>query len=325
LLASAEKKEKHMKRQILVPLDGSALSETILPHVVTLSRLTSCELVLLRCMASPHLIEPISGAAVPVTASYEAWQAEIIEGRDYLNDVAGHLRSKGIIAQVALSEEEPATAIVACAKDPGIALIAMATHGRSGLRRWVFGSVAERVLHAAPKPLFLVRPTDSEHIKQAPPIPEHHAVYHKIVLPLDGSMFAEQALGWAQALASASGATLCLTTVVPGNHNYRTAAEKEGGLPVAAAVERAEVDHLSSYLKETSNRLRTAGLSVEGSLTEGRPAEVILHTAEETQADLIIMATHGRSGLELMWLGSVAQKVVQGATTPVLLVRAKEQ
>jgi hypothetical protein len=81
---------------------------------------------------------------------------------------------------------------------------------------------------------------------------------------------------------------------------------------------------LSRYLTNTAERLRAEGLNVRTELVHGHPAEMVLLTADRLHADLIVMATHGRSGVQRLWLGSVAQKLVQGSKLPVLLMRPVE-
>ena len=217
-----------------------------------------------------------------------------------------------------LAAGDVASAIVARAeRDPHTSMIAMATHGRSGLGRWVLGSVAEKVLEAAPKPLLLVRA--SAHAAAST-----NVSYRTIVVPLDGSPFAEQALGQAQAIAAATGAALALVAVVPLLDDAALA--EVGVVPSQASAERqAEIEQLSRYLPGVAARLEAEGFTVRPHVVGGAPAEEILHASAAEHADLIVMATHGHTGVQRLWLGSVATKVVRSADRSVLLVRAHEQ
>ena len=312
-----------MKKQILVSLDGSELAEAILPHAATIARLTSCELVLLRSVAPYMVVQPLVG---PVAAP-DVLDNEVDEARDYLETIATRLRADGLGVHTHVVSEYAANAICAYAEDnPAVQMIAIATHGRSGLRRLVFGSVAEHVLHSCTKPLLLIRPSSIDHPDQATDgaSPFNLELYRSIAVPLDGSPFAEQALGWALALASAVDASLMLITAVP-SEEYMVAAEEAGGVPMEAAVEHAEAEQLSQYLKDITRRLRASGRTVANCLVEGDPAESILKVVEQDKLDIIVMSTHGRSGWQRFWMGSVAEKVLHGATTPVLLVRATEK
>jgi nucleotide-binding universal stress UspA family protein len=308
-----------MQRQILVPLDGSALAETVLPHAVRLAYATHSSLLLLRVVPIPALVDPLSGAIPASSGAYDSWEADSAEARAYLGGVIERLQDEHLTIRTDVIEGDPATAIVAYARARAEGLmLAMATHGRSGLGRWVFGSVAERVLHATPVPLLLVRPP-------APGLPvqvELAAPYRQILVPLDGSEVAEQALDPARQLAVALDATLLLAGVVPVRDDRAAAA---GGVaaPHLSAAQHEDSARLDHYLKTTAAGLTTGGLRVETQVLYGHPAEALLRDAEYSDADLLVMATHGRSGLQQLWLGSVALKVVQGTRRPVLLVRAQ--
>jgi nucleotide-binding universal stress UspA family protein len=302
-----------MKRQVLVPLDGSPLAESILPHAVTLARLTSCGITLLRAAPPPVTIEPIGGSLAPYSGGWDLWDHEAAEASDYLCRVSDLLRETGLTLDMQVVEEQPADAIISCAQDPNVSLVAMATHGRVGWGSLLLGSVAESVLHTAPRPLLLARPTKGERTLQAPlaALPSEGGVYRTVVVPLDGSPFAEHALGWAQALALEAGATLLLVSVVNGR----------GARPIADKLPT----RIDCYLHETAARLQAEGLEVQSQVVQGDPAEKILRASSEASADLIVMSTHGRSALQRLWLGSVAMEVVRHATLPVLLIRPRER
>src|SRR4051812_25484540 len=214
-----------MQTKIVVPLDGSPLSEAVLPQAKLLARATGSTLILLRVAAPPLLTEPlVSSLPAPViTLPTQQQDAEIAQ--PYLEETARQLDAEGFAVRTVLLEGDPAAAIVLFAgREPNVLLIAMATHGRSGLGRWLFGSIAEKVLQAAPVPLLLVRPCP-----EAPITPRPHS-YKTILVPVDGSVFAEQALDQACALASTTGASLLLVSAVPALED--AAAEATGAIPV---------------------------------------------------------------------------------------------
>ena len=307
-----------MQSKILVPLDGSPLAETVLPRAAAWARATS-GVVLLTRVSAPAMVAPPTAWTIPTPlVGYEDTLHDMDLARDYLTDVALRLTTAGVEVETTGLDGDPAAAIVAYAEDhPEVTLIAMATHGRSGLSRWVLGSVAEKVLHAAPVPLLLVRPDST-----AEPAAQQTGI-GTILVPLDGSIFAEQALESAYGVAHATGAALLLVSALPVPDDM---AATDAGLtpaPVPAQYQ-AEVAQLTAYLEGQAQRLRLAGIVVETQIVSGRPADAILRAGAEAHADLIVMATHGRSGLQRLWLGSVAMKVVQGAILPVLMVRARE-
>ena len=305
-----------MERQILVPLDGSALSETVLPHAITMARATSSALALLRVVPNLGTIERRAWPGGSAVTEPRGPEREFQLARAYLREIAAHLRGDGLEVSTHILEGNPAAEIIDYSRnDATVAMVAMATHGRSGIGRWVFGSVAEKVLHAATKPLLLV------HSPAAPARVLPRVAYHTILVPLDGSTFADQALGLAQEMAQDTQAHLLLVAVVPPGEDPDVA--EAGVVPLwvleehhgaTCAVEQALVDNVQ--------RLATLGLDVRMKIAHGRPAEEILKVATHEQADLIVMATHGRSGLARLWMGSVASKVVQSTTGAVLLLRA---
>ncbi len=302
-----------MQPQILVPLDGSPLAEAILPHAATLARATGSGLTLLRLVPTMVVLNPIAGMVPATVFDYEAQRASEDAVRDYLHTVAAQLAAPDLPVQTLWSTGDPATAIVAwAAQDPPGRRIAMTTHGRSGLGRWVFGSVAEKVLQGAPAPLLLVRVQEDEAIRRLPARP-----YRVLLVPLDGSALAERALAQAVPLAQATGATLQLVSIVTGLDD-----DLEAEPDTAPATPDVAISHMQDYLASVVARLQPDGVTARAHVIHGHPVDGILRTADNTEADLIVMATHGRGGLQRLWLGSVALKVTQSAGRPVLLVRA---
>jgi nucleotide-binding universal stress UspA family protein len=250
-------------------------------------------------------------------------EAEIT--RAYLEHVAARVQATGVAVRTDVLDGDPATRILARAdRSPGTDLIAMATHGRSGLDRWIFGSVAEKVLHATPIPLLLVRGTTPS--EDCEPVN-----YRTILVALDSSRFAEQALDEAKPVAAATGATLVLMSAIEAPPPELmdlsdTSCAEAGIIPLWTLADRqAEVERITSYLAQMEVRLTREGLQVRRELAYGKPADAILTVAHEQQADLLVLATHGRTGMERLWLGSVALSVLHGAERPVLLVRATER
>jgi nucleotide-binding universal stress UspA family protein len=154
-------------------------------------------------------------------------------------------------------------------------------------------------------------------------------MYERIIVPLDGSVVAEQVLPHVQALAREFGSTVILlrATTPPGDVTPAAAAGPTivSGPPLdTTAIVEAEVHAASVYLEATADSVRSAGLRVECVQQDGTAARVVLEQARERGADLIAMTTHGRDGLSRLALGSVADAVVRGAPCPVLLVRGTE-
>lgn len=314
---------------IVVPLDGSELAAQVLPYVRTLAPLLDARVHLLRVV--PETLPGGSESWTQVLISvYGVPESEAVrrdrhdevmeelhqQAQAYLDAQAQTLRGAGIEVTSEVRTGSPAETIVevAAAHIPGV-LIAMATHGYSGLRRWALGSVADKVIHATDAPVMLVR-------GQAQPVVRPP---RRILTPLDGSGLSRQALPLASEIARAARAELILLrAVVPMIEAYI-------GAPVLGRplVENSEtLNALHEYaldeLKAEAASLRAEVPHVLTRAIIGYPAEVIIDEAREMDVDLIVMATHGYSGLRRWALGSVADKVLHATTTPLILVRAGE-
>jgi nucleotide-binding universal stress UspA family protein len=189
-------------------------------------------------------------------------------------------------------------------------LIAITTHGRGGLDRWAMGSVADRLAHMSRTPLLLFRPLAGEAVERAP--------LSSVMLPLDGSDLAEAALPFATALAKTMGLQVVLTRIappvfaMPRGQNPEHVSQAEGWLRQSA----------HEYLKTIQEQFNTEGLDATVDIEAGDPAQAIVEKAASRPGTLIVMTTHGRSGLGRWLLGSVADKIVRSGAAPVLLLRS---
>ena len=192
----------------------------------------------------------------------------------------------------------------------------MATHGRGSMSRFWLGSVADKLVRSLPLPILLVLPQE-----QASDLALDRVLQH-ILVPLDGSELAEQALGPAVALGSLMVADYVLVRVVdPLEPAGRDA---QGFLISGLAPEGLQrlQEEAAAYLERTAEHLRARSLQVfTRVLINSQAAEAILQEAGTPPIDLIALETHGRGGLARLLLGSVADKVVRGTPTPVLVHR----
>jgi nucleotide-binding universal stress UspA family protein len=321
-----------MYRTILVPLDGSPFSERALSVATALSRTTGGKLVLVRAASASALpgahsadlqgrqiqkedlfISADAGGAGRPAAQIRA----IEEAERYLEGIAGRLAERGFQAKIAVPYAAAAEGILTEIDVQRADLVVMCTHGRSGLGRWIYGSVAEEMLAHSPMPVLLVRPTG------APVTLSPEPGQSRLLVPLDGSAFAEAALSHAATLAQALGGSILLVYAVappvrPYNELMAIPADIDKAFDELIGEERERAQH---YLAGVGEHLLQDGLSVETVVCNGAPADTILEQAVATSARLIIMATHGRTGLKQLLLGSVAHEVVHRALLPVLLVR----
>jgi nucleotide-binding universal stress UspA family protein len=298
-----------MYQKILVPLDGSQVAERVLPYARSLAAVAGLDVELLHAV-DPEIVatysDPNHGRYVDIV---KATLKE--EGLRYLHGVA---RSFAATSKVDCAAEfgAPADLIVSQAGRPGT-LITMATHGRSGLRRWLLGSVAEKVIQTAANPLLLVRASDET--KTAPP------AFKTVIVPLDGSVRSEQALPHACEMAGRLDLEVILLRVytIPV---MGFAAEDYYTPSLEQILEKAK-EEARSYIDEKAAELKRAGIKrVSARFLEGESADQIIELARKSPGSLIAMSTHGRSGIERLVLGSVTSRVVRHSGEPVLVVRA---
>jgi nucleotide-binding universal stress UspA family protein len=296
-----------MYTRILVPLDGSQLAEQVLSYVKLLAQGMKCHTELLQVIEySPAPTHPRQ-----VIANLTA------EAQTYLKKTAASLKGSGLTASSLVHHGDPASDIVAEAESEPGTLIAMATHGRSGLARWMVGSVTDKVLHAAANPLLVVRAHEQEAT-----IAE--AKLENIIVPLDESPLSEEALPHAVYLARTMGLRIILLRVTPAAGDYYRNMEYVPGNfeDFAQFIDGQAME----YLHKLGRKLRDEGLSlVEERLLHGHPAAAIVDLARETPHSLVAMTTHGRSGVGRWLLGSVADRVVRHSVGPVLMVRPAEE
>lgn len=299
-----------MFKKILVPLDGSPMAEMALQPAAVLAAAAQGELILLRSTKPVYTVMP------EFAGEYEwSWPAESFDeahhaAERYLEDVGQHITRPGLSLDTRVMDGDEAGAIIGLSEAEDVDLVVMTSHGRSGARRRLLGSVTERVLHHASCPVLVVRA----------PMP-----VDQIVITLDGSKLAEKALGPGLFLAQAFGAEATLLRVNPialaGDFDYgaQVAGQAEE-IVHAAAREQAE-----AYLAYAARRLVHAGLDVEQKVLEGPVVDSILDYIETAGVDLLVMTTHGRSGLKRWVYGSVTSKVRNGSRCSMLIIRPPQE
>ena len=291
-------------RTILVPLDGSALSERALPVAVQLAEATKAHLVLVEAAQAIGLGGP----------QFDAQQQALTEkALTYLQEKADSITELGIDVSISAPMESAAEAIVLELDLQNADLIVMSTHGRSGPGRWIFGSVTEAVLARSPVPVVVVSAQGALPTSVVPP------VQPRLVVPLDGSAFAEAALPYASALAQAMKAMLILIRLVPPQPAFTPERLVQPGL--LAEMIALEEEEARGYLKDVAARLRADGLAVETRVRSNAPAAAIIQESDVEDASLIVMTTHGRTGLQQALYGSVALNVLRHGQRPVCLIR----
>ena len=297
-----------MLKTILVPLDGSELAERALDVATGVSIPTGAQLVLIRAVTT-H--------ALPGADQRAAETRGLLEAEAYLTEQANRLAARGFRVQIATPYGESAASWIV--EEAGLRqadLIVMSTHGRTGPGHLLLGSVAESVVAHSPIPVLLDR---AWHWLQRELLLEDQP---RLLVPLDGSPFGEAALGMAAGLADDLGAELVLLRVEPGPPGVLRA---DDGTVLAYVDQLEETERLEGldYLEQVKHHVQASAPAVDVRLLVrfGPPAARIAEAAAATRAALVVMATHGRTGLRRAVLGSVAGRVLHEGTTPLVLVR----
>lgn len=298
-----------MYEKILVPLDGSKLAERILPYARTLAK---------RLKIPAELLTVIH----PETAKLFSDPAH---GR-YIDTVEADMQQNGIVYLGSIARTFPDPKNVACTARVGHAaeviadqasatrtLIAMSTHGRGGVQRWLLGSVADKILHATKNDLLLVRPNKAGEISLM-------ATLDTVVLPLDGSALADKAVRGVVELAKAMNLAVILLRVFspPVSAYYGS----DAYVPDIQQLTVPLREEAKRFLDERRERLQAEGLKdVSTVLLEGDASAQIIDYAANTPNNLVAMCTHGRSGIGRWIMGSVTERVVRHSGDPVLIIR----
>jgi nucleotide-binding universal stress UspA family protein len=296
-----------MFKKILVPLDGSVLAESALPAAASLAKTLGSAVTLF------HVIEQNAPGAVHkdrhLTESSEAQQYLRAVSEKYFHDLSG------IDQHVHTSEvKDVAASICSHAAEFGTDLIVMCTHGHGGVREMLFGSIAQKVIARGVSPVFLVRPSE----RSEPP----QFSLDRILLPLDSESIHDDVFPFATGLADAYKAELALLTVIPtfGTLTGEQAAASSLLPNTTAALldihEQTTREHLEEHLKEFQEQ----GLKVVAAIARGDPASEVAAAAMRWKADLLILATHRKAGIDAFWARSVAPNIARSTRLPLLLL-----
>lgn len=278
-----------MIAKILIPLDGSDLSESALPCALQLAHRHHAESALLQVV--PHLGELAPGLLPELVP--ELQQKAVNRARNYLENRA--CRFSPLVVSTLTRLGSPREEIPAVAQRCQSDLIVMASHGRDGAEHWLLGSVAEGVLRQAPCPVLLVRP-------MAPPA----SSFRHILVPVDGSEASLAVLKSLPDFLATDGKVTLLQS--SGVLLYPNVSSK-------SQVVQAHLQLLESSLK----RISVPGVRLEVVVLEGNPVDDILSWSQANDCDLIAMSSHGRTGFRRLWLGSVSEKVARHANCDVLI------
>jgi nucleotide-binding universal stress UspA family protein len=284
---------------VVVPLDGSELSERAITYGSAIAERTGAPLLLV------HICR--AGADEP----------EMVESRNYLRQVAARLPGR---VQFESDRGRAGESIISLAHEVSEPIIVMSTHGRGGIRRWMTGSVADEVVRGAGVPVVLVR-GDQE-------LPEGSSLtIRSILLPVDGSTYGESAISYAIEIAKTFGSTIHLLRVVDTPSAYAMLSrhmEAAATGDVLDEIISSMRQEASEYVDRIASEIREHDVEVKTVILEGYPGEQVIEHERRGYFQLVVMATAGRSGVSRIVFGSVAERVLKLGRSPVMMVRPLE-
>lgn len=297
--------EKTRMNRIIIPLDGSELSERAIGLGQGLARAYGAVLELTTVLTEPVLLDLLPSLLLPDRSAAEQYLAKVASSLpDDIETYTYVIRGNAFDELMRLTNGQTDVMLV------------MSTHGRGGLGRVMYGSIADKVLRGSTVPVALVR-GGADHPTGG---------LKSILVPLDGSELSEDALGVAADLASRIDATITLVRVVEPIW-----ASSFGAFADASALASQQIIEVEEqlqmeargHLDGLANGLRERGLRVGWEVRAGRAADEIIRAAETMSADIIVISTHGRGGLRRFALGSVTNEVIHRGITPILAIPPK--
>ncbi len=301
-----------MFTNILVPLDGTPLAETALRPAALLGQRFGSRLILLVRSIDTWPTQEQPTPPGPVSA--------IISTEAYLTTVAKRVTEWGLTVQTLISDERPAHGISAEAAYHQADLIVMTTHGRQGLESLLHPSVTWEVLRQTRAPILTWKVSETTgqlpDSSWVPPFLQDATL--PILIPLDGSLLAEQVLPLAEQIGQRLGNPLVLVRAAEQPFIAGTAIDYPA---VLAREQEWSLGEATSYLERKRLEVSSTGLHIEVDAQPGDAATIIAESVQNHHAGLVVMASHGRSGLGRLLLGSVARSLLHRLEVPILLVR----
>ncbi len=308
-----------MYRKMLIPLDRSELAEVVFPYAKEIAGRLGLDVILL------HVVDEEEKGRVSKYKGYLASKSEaLLNQAHYVSRSAGNSRKNGTVRVTnSIAIGNNAEEILNFTEKNNIDLIMMATHGRSGISRWALGSVADKVLRKSRVPVWLIRATQDK-VDVSSTWPKM-----KLLALLDGSKMAESVLPHVEVLAKQKGvkAEITLLRIVNIDRVRTDYPKAEAKLSMKEHIKQ-RTEHFENeyrqYLADIIQNMSLQDVNLKSEVLVGEPADEIIKYADKHRFDLIVMSTHGRSGMSRWAFGSVADKLIRRVATPIFLVRPRK-
>ena len=296
-----------MFKHILVPLDGSRMAESAVPAAALLAARLQARVTLM------HVVEKNA----PSTVHGQSHLHNPDEAAAYLDKIAGQGFSPSIPVSCHVhtaAVEDVARSIVEHAAELGHDMVIMCSHGRGRALHLFLGSIAQEVIAGDSRPVLITHPDE-----EGEPMPFS---CRNILIPLDGDPEHAQALPVSKELALACQASLHLAMVVP-RFMSRSGEMTVTGRMLPGTTSRMldmALQEAEAYSARVVEELQGGGFSASAHVLRGDPAKIIVEATKQAPIDLIVLATHGKTGMEAFWAGSVTNKICSQSKVPLMLV-----
>ncbi len=302
---------KSAPKRLLLPLDGSTLAESVLPLAALLAKKMEISVTLI------HVIEKDA----PQEVHGQKHLTLPIQAQNYLESIKNLEIFKGIEIEIHVHEvsvRSVSQSIAEHSKELNQDLVLMCTHGSSGLHGVLFGSIAQQVISLGNTPVLIIHPT--------PANLKTKCNFEKFLIPLDGDPEHERVLDFASVLAKTCGASIHLMTAIPYYGNMAgefTAADRLLPGTTTRMMDMA-VSDAEEYLAQLQINLEKEEVIVTTSASRNDPVNAIVQTSKDVNADVIVLATHGKRGADAFWEGSITPKIGRSSEIPLLLVPVRK-
>jgi len=290
---------------ILVPLDGSLLSECVLPHVIVTGQVFNAKIMLLQVLdksqadASTQFVDLLN------------WQINKTEARLYLEKVRGQLQNSGLLAGANVLEGLTAEEITEFAQSQGMKLVILSSHGHNGLKKWAISSVTHKVILSTPTSVLIIRASQP---KEQP--------YRRILVPLDGSLRAENVLPTVALLARFCQSQVQVVHVVKPPEMARHLPSMPEDIELSNRIVIRNQEEALNYLGQVKYHSPLAGVDVKTHLVISNNAALAIHELiDREQIDIVVANAHGYSGISQWPYGSMVNNLIQYGKVPLLIVQ----
>ena len=293
-------------KRILVPLDGSDIADSAITVAKVIGRIFGAELSLLTVL--PEHAKARETGSVQALDSHDSPDESVPErAYEYLQNVSEELEEIHLNTDFSFSiGGDVASEIVQVSREYQADLVVMATRGRSGVAVGLLSPITDRVIHSSSVPVLVV--------------PRSRDLWtpRTLIVPLDGSELAEQALPHAELISSETGCSLFLIRVITNPPMYGR--DPYGGVPFNLLVTEQDERDAEAYLSEIATDLRTRGNQVETHVAKGHPGAQISRLSRNVPGAIVVICTRGSSGLTRWVLGCTADNVIRTSAVPVLAI-----